>query len=360
MRKLTSITHLSLMAALLLSLSAPVSAGRQPADAGRVDPLVLALAAQQPETLIDVIVQKASADVPLAALIERLGGQVTWDLPLIGAIAARLPAAQARQLAAAPEVQSVALDAAVHATDAEAPAGLLREDFTIGVNVAAGAGAWSSGWDWSGAEWHELGEADGPVAGDVAVTSFLAGDVQGLRLQGAGRGLQGGADLSQAAAAQLSLAYRRKDLAGAADFVRVEASGDGGQTWSELGTLAGPATDESLVTVVYDLSGFVVADFAVRLVTAETFSPDARFYVDALQVEYQPLLAPAPDTHAEALTHQLWLPALQSASAEAATGVEAAALQLAPYTLRDDFTWMSYSNNSGTHRWKTNWIEADA
>ena len=352
--------HLAALAALMAALVAPAArpVGRGVSQGGdRVQALVTELAAHQPEAIIGVIVQKAAPQAAVAALIEQLGGQVTRDLSLINAVAARLPAAQAVRLAQAPEVHSVVLDAPVHDADAGPLTGLLREDFTLGVHTETAAGVWSSGWDWSGAPWAEVGESDGPVAGDVAVTSFLAGDLQGLRLQGAGRGLLGSADLSDADAAQLSLAYRRYGLSGAADFVRVEVSADGGQTWAELGQLAGPGSDLAPVTAVYDLTGFTAAAFVLRLTTSDGFSPEGRVYVDWLQVDYAPRQQPAAE-RPEALFNTLWLPTIQSQRLGATA--EATAAQAAAYTVRDDFSLARYSNNTGTHKWKTNWIEADA
>ncbi len=329
--------------------------------APRLSPLVAALAAEQPEAMLDVIVRKAAPGDAVEAWVTQHGGAVTADLHLLNAFAARLPAALAASLADQPTVQQVALDAPVRAVDADPLVGLLREDFTIGVIAETGSGVWSSGWDWAGTAWLELGEQDGPIAGAIAVTSFMSGDAQGLRLQAAERGLQGSADLSGATAAQLSLTYRRKDLASETDFVRVEVSADGGQTWAELGRLGGPATDAQLQQAAYDLAGFLTPGFALRLVTSGTWSPDARVYIDTIVIDYAPRLEAAAGEHVETLNNTLWLP-LVRASGEAATAtdsLDSAAAMVLPNTLSDNFWWVSYGNNAGTHPWKSNWIESD-
>ena len=57
----------------------------------RAPAALLTLAGQQPESRINVIVQKASRDSAAEALTVRLGGEVTKPLPIINAFAATMP-----------------------------------------------------------------------------------------------------------------------------------------------------------------------------------------------------------------------------------------------------------------------------
>src|SRR5689334_22699830 len=83
----------------------------------RAQPELLLLAAQQPDRMIDVIVQKALPAESVEQRVAALGGQVTKDLSLIHAIAARLPAAALPELARSVGVRWLSLDAPLVRTD---------------------------------------------------------------------------------------------------------------------------------------------------------------------------------------------------------------------------------------------------
>ena len=353
-----SLTRVGL--AITLFVTSFLSASLHPPPL-RAQDVLLQLAQHQPETLVSVIVQKASASANAESLVTRLGGTLTHSLTFINAFAARLPAAAVIELAKNNAVNWVSLDAVVHDTD-ENPPGQLREDFDLGALAGNDTGRWSSGWAWSGADWVETGEADGPVAGDIAVTSFFSGEQQGLRLQGAAKGVQGFADLSYASGATLTLAYRRKDLTGPADVVTLQASADGGATWAGLDQWAGPASDEAMQTAAYDLGAFLTGGFALRFITSESFSTDARVYVDFVQIEYASTFQPAEEIREGALTNTLYLPLIGSDAAPSASGSPEAE-PMAPAVnwryLADYFSSVSYGNNNGDTGWKTNWIESD-
>lgn len=326
----------------------------------RAQPVLLQLSSHQPEAILSLIIQKASPTADVERLVRELGGTVTKNLNLIGAFAARLPAAQIPQLARAPGVRWVSLDAPVYDVEAGSR-GVLREDFDIGIISTEDTGLWPGGWGWSENNWMEVGEADGPVAGEIAITSFLGGEQQGLRLQGASKGLQGAVDLSFASNPVLSLAYRRKDLVDSGQYVTLEISSDGGATWSEVDRWAGPATDEELHYATYTLAGYATSGFALRLMTAASLQGEARVYIDYLQIEYDTQFASMETVRDEALTNTIWLPAIQKRSTSGT--MEATALESAAYAnsryLRDYFNSASYSNNNGTAAWASSWIEYD-
>jgi serine protease AprX len=350
--------HLGLAISLLLSSFLSASTQLNPI---RAQAVLLQLAQHQPDALVNVIVQQPPQAADLHSFIAQLGGAVTQSLSLINAFAARLPAAAVPELAKNNAVNWVSLDSVVHNTDASPP-GILREDFDLGALAGAGSGRWRSGWGWPEADWVEVGEADGPVAGDIAVTSFFAGQQQGLRLQGAAKGIQGVADLSYASSAMLSLAYRRKDLTAQTDFVTVQASADGGATWVDLDQWVGPATDAEMQAATYDLGGFLTASFAVRFITSEAYAPDARVYVDFVQIEYASTFQPTEETREGALINTVFLPLLSGHTAASASGGPPAA-PAAPAvnwrTAADYFSSVSYSNNHGSTSWESGWIESD-
>ncbi len=99
-----------LFIALLVSLGAATPVLD---SAPRSQAVLLQLARQEPETTLAVIVQKWARDGSLEALVARLGGVVTKDLPIINAFAAQLPAHAVPALARAQGVRWVSLDAPV-------------------------------------------------------------------------------------------------------------------------------------------------------------------------------------------------------------------------------------------------------
>ena len=351
--------------ALLVSTSLLGTGGstHQPAVADRIQGVLLQLAQQQPDTLVNVIVQKSEQGSSTAeALVAQLGGTVTRSLGIINAFAAQMPASAVNELGKSSTITWVSLDSVVR--NAQETPGVWQEDFNYSAVSQADPLAWPSGWDWTQQPWIEIGEGDGPVAGDVAISSFMAGELQGLRLQAAGKGLQSAADLSLSASASLTLAYRRKGLADT-DWVSVQASTDGGATWVEIGRLAGPATDDVLQTATFDLGAYLSPTFMLRFLTADTFSADARLYIDFARIDYVSTLVPVETVFEGAQTNLLYLPTTLKTSQTTATDAAATSeLEAAQYGFNwlytyDTFDAISYSNNVGSVAWETNWIEDD-
>jgi serine protease AprX len=111
-----------LVLALLLSLAWPAlsnpAAGLSPTS--RIQPVLLELAAQQPDQLVSVIVQKTAEDDRVEKVVSTLGGAVTGDLHIINAFAAQLRAQAAAQLSRVDGVRWVSLDAPMISTDCTA------------------------------------------------------------------------------------------------------------------------------------------------------------------------------------------------------------------------------------------------
>jgi serine protease AprX len=101
-----------LVVALMLPLVA-VAPVQAPSLAQHIQPLLLQMAAEQPEATVGVIVQKAAQDSHLEEVVTSLGGIVTQDLHIINAFAAEMTAEAAVKLARTESVRWVSLDAPV-------------------------------------------------------------------------------------------------------------------------------------------------------------------------------------------------------------------------------------------------------
>lgn len=108
-RNFSPLVCLSFLLALMVALI-PSSSPNQAAL--RAQPALIALAQQQPEQEISVIIQK-QGEARVEQLVEQLGGVVTLDLHIINAFAARMPARTALTLAGSNGVHWVSLDAPV-------------------------------------------------------------------------------------------------------------------------------------------------------------------------------------------------------------------------------------------------------
>ncbi|MFN8490572.1 MAG: S8 family peptidase [Caldilineaceae bacterium] len=110
--------HLCLTLVLSLGLLGATAAPQGKA-LGRVQPLLLRIAAEQPEQQVSVIVQKTTAGQALEDFVAQTGGTVIQALPLIHAFAAELPAQAALALAEVDGVRWISLDAAVVRSSAD-------------------------------------------------------------------------------------------------------------------------------------------------------------------------------------------------------------------------------------------------
>ena len=287
-----NLVYLLFAGALLLAMLGAVPLTRTP----KVQGYLQTLAAQNPEERVTVIVQKRDQSETAEQIVLANGGQVVRTLPFINAFAATISAKVVDQLDASSAVNWVALDAPVVSQNSGPEGALhLQDDFTaVAFNGSDGTFAWQS-------EWVELGEADSANSGDVAVTPFWGGALQGLRLQGANKGVLRALDLAQATTAQVTVAYRRKSFLTENDYVILTASSDGGNTWTELARWGGPATDDSIQNETLDLSAYLSASAMLRLVTAPGMNPEARFYLDQVDVAFlptwEPVVAPSNWLH---------------------------------------------------------------
>ena len=82
-------------------------------ETAKAQPILIELAAQNPEQIVRVIVQKVAGASGIEERVSALGGHVTQDLQIINAFASELSAKDAVQLSKATDVRWVSLDAAM-------------------------------------------------------------------------------------------------------------------------------------------------------------------------------------------------------------------------------------------------------
>ncbi|MEL7237831.1 MAG: hypothetical protein AAGK78_03135, partial [Planctomycetota bacterium] len=88
-------------------------------------------------------------------------------------------------------------------------------------------------------EWLEIGESNGPGAGNVGIGAFDGGAEQGVFINAPGKGIERSVDLTDKTTAVLSFDYESSLSGNENDFVSVQISGDFGATWTELKRIAG-------------------------------------------------------------------------------------------------------------------------
>ncbi|MCP4425734.1 MAG: S8 family serine peptidase [Chloroflexi bacterium] len=84
--------------------------------AANIQPELLALAVEQSDEQIRVIIQKSNNEADIVAAVTAMGGTVINELQIIPAVVAKMEAAAAVTLADSEEVRWVSLDAPVHST----------------------------------------------------------------------------------------------------------------------------------------------------------------------------------------------------------------------------------------------------
>ncbi len=278
---------------LLLTLGSLPAAASSTNTQSSLQPYLATLAQQEPNEWVRVIIQTDAGQTKLVDLLDEVAGRYIRTLDLINAVVAEVPASALPTLAQAPGVHQISLDAPVNKMSEEGD-GLVQvhDNFDqVAYSNNDGEGLWAGAWQ-------EMGESDGPNTGNVAITPFWGGALQGLRLQGAEAGAQRPVSLQQAADATLTLAYRRKDFVTETDVATVALSSDGGASWQEVARLNGPATDAEIQYAHLDLAAFVGADLLVQIRLATTADAAAKFYLDAINLQWRPTpgvtVTPAP------------------------------------------------------------------
>ena len=254
-----------------------------------MQPLLLELAAQQPDQMVSVIVQKTVKDDRVEQAVDALGGQVTKDLHIINAFAAEMKARDAAQLAKANGVRWVSLDATMASTAVTNDT--VRDEFnTVSFDNNNGTVAWLGPWQENDPE---AGGA-GPSAGQVQIAGGA------LRLDDSPD--TGGApsaarlvNLAGATGATLSFDYQTASGVDPEDGVVLEVSKDGGGAYAVLDTFTG-IVGANAGSRTYDLSGFISANTVIRFRVSSMYGVSDEFYsADNVQIVYNLTPPPAPD-----------------------------------------------------------------
>jgi subtilisin family serine protease len=216
-------------------------------------------------------------------LVRAVGGTVTHELGVIDAVGARLDPRQARLLRERePGIRFYADRQFEIAATSVSGSSTVRDEFaTTSYGNNNGTVRWSS-------DWLEIGDDGLPYASDGA---SIVADLDNSRLRIARTGIalsrQVGL-LPATSSAVLSFRYRRAGLE-SGDYVSVQVSANG-STFTEIGRLAGPATDGAYLTASYDITGFRSPTTTVRFVSSFKLESSAYLadavYLDDVQVAF--------------------------------------------------------------------------
>ena len=320
----------ALLLALTLVIGQLLAAPEMPTPAN-IQPYLLELAVEQPDSEVRVMVQKTAVATDLAAIITQLDGRVIHDLPMINAIAAKLPASAVPVLAQNEGVSWVSLDGGVQSSS------VINETVRDAFNSTSFSN--NDGIvDWAG-DWLETGESDGPTSGDLSIYNNQ------LRIRDDRRDIERAVDLSGVDTAVLTFDYRRSSLDRSSDYIDLEISTDGGASWTKLDSFVGPANDSSMRTASYNIIDYTSSHTVIRFATSNYLSNYDYLYVDNLEIAYtwsesEPPPPPPPSSE---------LPPLEDLD-----GVEFT------FDVEDDlytFVDYTYKNNSGSRNWSSPWLE---
>ncbi len=135
--------------------------------------------------------------------------------------------------------------------------------------------------DWSG-DWQEIGESDGPDAGDVRVVDSFVSNALRIGRFAEGKGLLRQADLSDTDFAELTFNWWR----GGPYYhnnTTVDISDDGGSSWTTLLTIP-DGHSIWLHSEVFDISAYADPNTQIRFIANQ--NGNGYVYFDDIQVEY--------------------------------------------------------------------------
>jgi serine protease AprX len=231
--------------------------------------------------------------------VEKVGGRVTTELPIIDAVAAQLTSRQRERLAMQKNVRGVFVDAPVELKSERAN---VRDNFdNVQWNNNDGRHRWATAWT-------ESGDDGSALTGKVAISLNLLSSGR-LTFTGASGAVTRSVGLPPGEIkAALSFDARRVSLE-SGDYLAIEASKDG-ISWREIGRVSGPANDSSFSRMTFNVSRYVSAATSVRFVshlTPTLLNGDA-VHIDNVDLEYDsvyaggvsyPSLAGADSLHAQ-------------------------------------------------------------
>jgi serine protease AprX len=306
---LNIIVALSIVMMLLGTTTYAASADDDPP---RADPALLQLAAEHPDEIFMIIIQREAKNKELGdenpeqepkdkesdqeaedetpeAMLEKAGGKVKKQLDIIQSFSAEITGKEIEKLARHPQVRWISFDAPLVSTAASDPK--VRDEFSAS-SFANNNGSqnWASNWT-------ESNDTNSPGSGNIVIANGS------LQLKAGNRSIKRQANLSGAVYAAFSFQYKRNSFDDANDYVAVQVSTNGGYTWSELGRYQGPGTDSAWQTATFYLQNYAASNTQVRFATSSSLGTTDILYVDNVQVEY----ASASKYAAAIRADQAWL-----------------------------------------------------
>jgi hypothetical protein len=190
---------------------------------------------------------------------------------------------EATELTFAAELQGVnPADVVYVSQEVEPPAcnGAYRDEFND--TVWSGSDGTLS---WSG-PWVEVGESDGPTSGDIVVTNDQSNYQLRIRdNDNGGEGVERVVDLSGATTAMLTFDYGRSGLDRSSDYVAISKSSNGAAgPWTELDQI-GTSNDSSYQPYTRDISAYISATSAIRLLSSPKMGGSDIVWFDNIQIE---------------------------------------------------------------------------
>jgi serine protease AprX len=278
---------LVIVVVLIFGLFSPAIGASRP-NYDNLHPQLIELAAESPDQVVAVMVQKADGSDQPERLVEKLGGQVTKTLKLINAFVAKLPAGRVTEFTTMASVNWVSLDARiVPAAKLELASDYtLRDEFrTQSYSGSDGSVKWIT-------EWQEEGEADGPDRGYLRVDSswYCAASsclrIGGDKVQLSNYAVTRTADLRGAVAATLSFSYLSRISESGGKLIP-SISNDGGTNWIDLdGIPLWSAQDRSQVYEYYDLTSYLTPEILVRFTVYSKGELEGYIYIDDVNIDF--------------------------------------------------------------------------
>ena len=221
------------------------------------------------------IVEAVDTDAAARA-VALAGGSVISRLGVIDAVEANLTEVEHARVLNTAGIKQVTLNSIV---TTQAAAANVRDNFEIG-SFANNNGTHR----WYG-DWIEQNDDNNPHGGKVM---FGWNDRGGNRLILTLNGAiyRRAATPSTAPSVTLKFKYLRAGLE-PGEYVSVQASGNAGATWSELGRIWGPANDAAFLNASYDITNFRGRNTAVRFVASMNSQfGDDNVDIDDLEIAY--------------------------------------------------------------------------
>ncbi len=209
------------------------------------------------------IVEADSTD-NAARAVKAAGGQVVSRLGVIDAVEASLTSSQHQAVLAIQGVKQVTPNAPVTTL----AAANVRDNFEIG-SFANNDGSHR----WYG-DWVEQNDNNSPYNGKVSI-GWLERGGNRMIIGGNGAIYRRAATPSSASSVTLKLNYSRASLE-AGEYVAVQASANGGTTWTEVGRITGAGNDTGFTAKSFNITAYRGRNTAIRFVELDERSVPRR------------------------------------------------------------------------------------